>query len=144
MWKPRGESGDGGKGSHPVWAPAAVGNQSNATKTRTEVRRGLRGAMVSSRDTADVRFVTMSGWWLASYLVLWALVIALAVLVLALARQIGTLHLRLGPRGARGCPGALHEQPPRGRRKDLLRRRVLGGDGQRQGRHGILVLAAYA
>lgn len=42
----------------------------------------------------------MSGWWLASYLVLWGVVIALAVLVLALARQIGTLHLRLGPRGA--------------------------------------------
>lgn len=31
---------------------------------------------------------------------LWALVVALAVLVFALARQIGTLHLRLGPRGA--------------------------------------------
>lgn len=42
----------------------------------------------------------MSGWWLASYLVLWAVVIALSLLVLALARQVGTLHLRLGPRGA--------------------------------------------
>jgi methylamine dehydrogenase accessory protein MauD len=42
----------------------------------------------------------LSGWWLASYLVLWGVVIALAVLALALARQIGTLHLRLGPRGA--------------------------------------------
>lgn len=42
----------------------------------------------------------MSGWWLISYVVLWALVVALALLTLALARQIGTLHLRLGPRGA--------------------------------------------
>jgi methylamine dehydrogenase accessory protein MauD len=42
----------------------------------------------------------VSGWWAASYAVLWLLVIALAVVVVALARQIGTLHLRLGPRGA--------------------------------------------
>lgn len=42
----------------------------------------------------------MQGWWLASYAVLWILVIALAIIVVALARQIGTLHLRLGPRGA--------------------------------------------
>ena len=42
----------------------------------------------------------VSGWWAASYIVLWGLVIALAVIVVALARQIGMLHLRLGPRGA--------------------------------------------
>lgn len=42
----------------------------------------------------------MNGWWLASYLVLWLLVVALVVVVVALARQIGTLHLRMGPRGA--------------------------------------------
>lgn len=42
----------------------------------------------------------MEGWWIASYIVLWFLVITLAVVVVALARQIGTLHLRLGPRGA--------------------------------------------
>jgi methylamine dehydrogenase accessory protein MauD len=42
----------------------------------------------------------MSGWWLVSYVALWALVVALALLTLALARQVGTLHLRLGPRGA--------------------------------------------
>ena len=42
----------------------------------------------------------MHGWWAASYVVLWFLVIALSVIVVALARQIGTLHLRLGPRGA--------------------------------------------
>jgi methylamine dehydrogenase accessory protein MauD len=42
----------------------------------------------------------MQGWWAASYLMLWLLVIALCVIVVALARQVGTLHLRLGPRGA--------------------------------------------
>jgi methylamine dehydrogenase accessory protein MauD len=42
----------------------------------------------------------MDGWWGASYVVLWLLVLALAVVVVALARQIGTLHMRLGPRGA--------------------------------------------
>lgn len=42
----------------------------------------------------------LQGWWAASYAVLWFLVIALAVVVVALAKQIGTLHLRLGPRGA--------------------------------------------
>ena len=42
----------------------------------------------------------MRGWWLASYVALWGLVIALSVLLLALARQVGVLHLRLGPRGA--------------------------------------------
>lgn len=42
----------------------------------------------------------MDGWWIASYIVLWILVVTLSVVVVALARQIGTLHLRLGPRGA--------------------------------------------
>lgn len=42
----------------------------------------------------------MSGWWAASYFVLWLLVIMLCIVVVSLARQIGTLHLRLGPRGA--------------------------------------------
>lgn len=38
--------------------------------------------------------------WAVSYVVLWLLVITLGIVVVALARQIGTLHLRLGPRGA--------------------------------------------
>ncbi|HZA60733.1 MAG TPA: alkyl hydroperoxide reductase [Actinomycetota bacterium] len=42
----------------------------------------------------------MTGWWAVSYIALWVLVVVLAVVVLALARQVGTLHLRLGPRGA--------------------------------------------
>jgi methylamine dehydrogenase accessory protein MauD len=42
----------------------------------------------------------VQGWWTASYIVLWLLVLVLCVVVVALARQIGTLYLRLGPRGA--------------------------------------------
>ncbi|MEX0832584.1 MAG: methylamine dehydrogenase accessory protein MauD [Actinomycetota bacterium] len=42
----------------------------------------------------------MHGWWAVSYIVLWIMVVTLAVLVVALARQIGALHMRLGPRGA--------------------------------------------
>jgi methylamine dehydrogenase accessory protein MauD len=42
----------------------------------------------------------LSGWWAVSYAALWILVGVLCIVVVALARQIGTLHLRLGPRGA--------------------------------------------
>lgn len=42
----------------------------------------------------------MDGWWAASYGILWLLVVVLCFVVVALARQVGTLHLRLGPRGA--------------------------------------------
>jgi methylamine dehydrogenase accessory protein MauD len=53
--------------------------------------------MASGRSCSLSR---MQGWWVASYVMLWLLVIALCVIVVALARQVGTLHLRLGPRGA--------------------------------------------
>lgn len=42
----------------------------------------------------------MDGWWAFSYMTLWALVVALCFVVVALARQIGTLHMRLGATGA--------------------------------------------
>jgi methylamine dehydrogenase accessory protein MauD len=42
----------------------------------------------------------VEGWWAASYAALWLLVVVLCLVVVALARQIGALHLRLGPRGA--------------------------------------------
>jgi methylamine dehydrogenase accessory protein MauD len=78
----------------------------------------------------------MSGWWLASYLVLWAVVIALSLLVVALARQIGTLHLRLGPRGALELDEegpALGEAPEPADRPDLGGRPVaVGGPGEPQ------------
>ena len=53
----------------------------------------------------------MRGWWAISYVVLWVVVIVLS-LVVALARQIGTLHLRLAPRGALEVDA---EGPPLGR-----------------------------
>ena len=40
------------------------------------------------------------GFWEASYAVLWLAVAGLVALVLSLYRQVGVLHLRLGPRGA--------------------------------------------
>ncbi len=57
----------------------------------------------------------MTGWWIAAFVVQWVLVLMLCVVVVALARQVGTLHLRLGPRGAleidtEGPP--LGEAPP--------------------------------
>jgi methylamine dehydrogenase accessory protein MauD len=42
----------------------------------------------------------VSGWWAVSFVALWCAVIALGMLVVALAREVGALHLRLGPRGA--------------------------------------------
>lgn len=42
----------------------------------------------------------MSGWWTAAFVAQWVLLLVLCVVVVALARQVGTLHLRLGPRGA--------------------------------------------
>src|SRR5437588_6463583 len=78
----------------------------------------------------------MHGWWTASYVVLWLLVGALALLVVALARQVGTLHLRLGPRGAleidtEGPP--LGEAPEPIVSRDADGRTVsLGGPGRAQ------------
>lgn len=66
----------------------------------------------------------MDRWWLASYLVLWLLVVVLAVLVLALARQVGTLHLRLGPRGALEIDA---EGPPLGEAPEALEAQDLDG-----------------
>jgi hypothetical protein len=42
----------------------------------------------------------MTGWWALAFVVLWLLVVVVCIVVIALARQVGTLHLRLGPRGA--------------------------------------------
>ena len=74
--------------------------------------------------------------WAASYVLLWVLVIVLCVLVVALARQIGTLHLRLGPRGAleldeEGPP--LGDAPPARDAQDIDGRQVtIGGPGRAQ------------
>jgi len=44
----------------------------------------------------------MSGWWAAAFAAQWLLLVALAVAVVALARPVGTLHLRLSPVGELG------------------------------------------
>lgn len=78
----------------------------------------------------------MQGWWAVSYVVMWVLLAALTVVVVALARQIGTLHLRLGPRGAlevddEGPP--LGEAPPHEETQDSQGRPArIGGPGEAQ------------
>lgn len=42
----------------------------------------------------------MSSIWIASYLLLWALVLVLTVICVFTIRQVGQLHIRLGPGGA--------------------------------------------
>lgn len=78
----------------------------------------------------------MHGWWAISYGVLWLLVIVLALLLVALARQVGTLHLRLGPRGALEMDDegpTLGEAPPAHRTLDSEGDLVsIGGPGDPQ------------
>ena len=78
----------------------------------------------------------MTGWWAVAFVVQWALVIVLVVVVAALAREVGTLHLRLGPRGAleidtEGPPvgGAPDPIPARGEDGSPIR---IGGPGPRR------------
>lgn len=75
----------------------------------------------------------MQGWWVASYIVLWLLVVALCVVVVALARQIGTLHLRLGPRGALEIDD---EGPPLGEAAATIDATDANGDEVTIGRSG--------
>lgn len=66
----------------------------------------------------------MSGWWAAAFIVQWILLAVLAVVVVALARQIGVLHLRLGPLGALEIDD---EGPPLGDAPPARRARAVGG-----------------
>ena len=38
----------------------------------------------------------MTTWWIVAFVAQWVLLVVLAIVVVALARQVGTLHLRLG------------------------------------------------
>jgi hypothetical protein len=78
----------------------------------------------------------MSGWWTAAFVAQWVLLVVLCVVVVALARQVGTLHLRLGPRGALEIDV---EGPALGEVLPPLRARtadggtvVVGGPGERR------------
>jgi methylamine dehydrogenase accessory protein MauD len=59
----------------------------------------LRRAFFESESNSPE--VEMGGIWLASYVALWLLVLLLLLAVFTMARQIGLLHTRLGPSGAR-------------------------------------------
>lgn len=67
----------------------------------------------------------MQGWWVISYVVLWVVVAVLCATTVALARQVGLLHLRLGPRGALELDD---EGPALGRALDPVRATELSGD----------------
>jgi hypothetical protein len=75
----------------------------------------------------------MTGWWTVAFVALWLLVVVLAVVVVALARQVGTLHLRLGPRGALEMddegPMLGQTPPPAPARTDSGSTVMLGGPG---------------
>ncbi len=62
-------------------------------------RNGLL-AVAAAAAAIGVRPRLGEAFWLAAFAALWLLVAALAALVFALYRQVGVLHLRLGPRGA--------------------------------------------
>jgi hypothetical protein len=64
------------------------------------------------------------GWWMAAFAVEWFLLIAVCVVGVALARQVGVLHLRLGPLGALEIDD---EGPPLGQMPPLLRARAADG-----------------
>jgi hypothetical protein len=78
----------------------------------------------------------MSDWWTAAFVAQWVLLIVLCVVVVALARQVGTLHLRLGPRGALEIdsegPGLGEPLPPIQARAAEGAPIVVGGPGARR------------
>lgn len=78
----------------------------------------------------------MNGWWAFAFVVQWILLVVLAVIVVALARQVGTLHLRLGPRGALEVdtegPALGEAPPPMPAAASDGRRLMLGGPGPRR------------
>ena len=70
----------------------------------------------------------MSGWWAAAFIVQWVLVAVLAVVVVALARQIGVLQLRLAPLGALEVDD---EGPPLGEAPEARAARTPDGSSTR-------------
>jgi hypothetical protein len=78
----------------------------------------------------------VSGWWTAAFVVQWVLLAVLAVVVVALARQIGVLHLRLEPLGALEIddegPGLGDAAPPRSARAAAGATVHVGGAGEQR------------
>ena len=82
----------------------------------------------------------MSGWWAAAFVVQWVLLAMLAVVVVALARQIGVLHLRLDPLGALEVDD---EGPPLGDAPEIRTARAPEGTPTRVGGPGPRRLLAF-
>jgi methylamine dehydrogenase accessory protein MauD len=80
----------------------------------------------------------------ASVLVLWILVIALAIVVIALARQIGVLHERVTPAGALQIAGGPRtgSAAPELKLKDIQGRDVRVGGRRDDGKHTLLFFLA--
>lgn len=78
----------------------------------------------------------MTGWWTVAFVAQWLLLLVLTVIVVALARQVGTLHLRLGPRGALEIdtegPQIGEAPPPLLARSTEGTRVQIGGPGSRR------------
>jgi hypothetical protein len=83
----------------------------------------------------------MTGWWVVAFVVQWLLLVVLAVIVVALARQVGTLHLRLGPRGALEID---EEGPPLGETPTALDALTKEGRRQKIGGSGLARLVLFA
>jgi methylamine dehydrogenase accessory protein MauD len=81
----------------------------------------------------------MEGFWLLSYIVLWFFVLFEGVILIALARQIGLIHERLGPAGARTMnPGpSIGTLAPAFDTQDFLGRQVTVG--VEQGKRTLLL-----
>ena len=82
----------------------------------------------------------MSGWWAAAFVVQWVLVAVLAIVVVALARQIGVLQLRLAPLGALEVDD---EGPPLGEAPQARRVRTPDGSARLVGGPGRGRLVAF-
>jgi hypothetical protein len=83
----------------------------------------------------------LTGWWAVAFVALWLLVGVLALVVVALARQIGTLHLRLGPRGALEVDV---EGPPLGEAPPSIRARAADGSALLLGGPGSMRLVLFS
>jgi hypothetical protein len=82
----------------------------------------------------------LSGWWAAAFVVQWVLLAVLGVVVVALARQIGVLHLRLAPLGALEVDG---EGPPIGEAPPARTAKAPDGTPTLVGGSGPLRLVAF-
>jgi hypothetical protein len=82
----------------------------------------------------------VSGWWAAAFVVQWILVAVLAIVVVALARQIGVLQLRLAPLGALEVDG---EGPPLGEAPQARHVRTPDGFATLVGGPGLGRLVAF-